>query len=375
MVSCGIRHVGFVTITLNLYMYGHSMYGQCGIVAKQPQVKTPVLVAENVNKIICNENTSFYVDIKLDMYVCGRLAWFGLNQRGFILYSSDTIDVDIDHNVVDDIAYTQETILLTDSTLHTKKIHYSNDQHTPFIQISTNIKKIIDAHTVLDYDDNVYQIKDADDTYKLILVDHKIKNLSREFKLTTNYDLYNRPLSERATPDKILYGKYKLLDENVKEFHSGEIGGVYVKNNGKVYGVGKIIRRLGIFIPKVFNDFLQSLTLEQWSQLLTQLKTRQWQDLYGSPDIDNLNMLKAEDLYEVFLNMDFDQQKDYLSRFYKFPPFYQPENGFSPETILAFEDLKYPILLANNCQHVDAEDSLVFILSTPQNNNVPRVYL
>ena len=118
------------------------MYGQCGIVAKQPQVETPVLVAENVNKIICNENTSFYVDIKLDMYVCGRLAWFGLNQRGFILYSSDTIDVDIDHNVVDDIAYTQETILLTDSTLHTKKIHYSNDQHTPLSKSRLILRKL-----------------------------------------------------------------------------------------------------------------------------------------------------------------------------------------------------------------------------------------
>ena len=48
-----------------------------------------------------------------------------------------------------------------------------------------------------------------------------------------------------------------------------------MKNNGKVYGVWNTVRRLGIFSTKVFTDFLQSVTLEQWSQLPQSLKTRQ----------------------------------------------------------------------------------------------------
>ena len=55
-------------------------------------------------------------------------------------------------------------------------------------------------------------------------------------------------------------------------------GCVYVKNDGRLYGVGKIIFQLNIFNVEVFNDFLRSLTLQQWAKLLQHLKTLERQN-------------------------------------------------------------------------------------------------
>ena len=127
-----------------------------------------------------------------------------------------TIDAFIDLH--DD--YTLETILLANSSLYVKKTFAPYNQGSDFIQIATNIKKIGDAPTVIDNNDNATNSMSYEDTHELILIESSILNIDSMFKLTTNHELYYKQLLGRSTDGRYQYGEYKLLDINVNEFNS-----------------------------------------------------------------------------------------------------------------------------------------------------------
>ena len=71
-------------------MFGNSSYGQCGLLKEQLVVRTPNLIATNVNKIICLPYTSYYVNDKLDMYISGLIYRYQItSQYGFVFIYQD----------------------------------------------------------------------------------------------------------------------------------------------------------------------------------------------------------------------------------------------------------------------------------------------
>ena len=372
-ISCGVAHMGLITTMGNLYMKGSNMNGRLGLPPGTSHVDEFMFIRENVKKIKCGYQT-FYIDNNSDAYAAA--LWLG--HFGFTKIAENVFDVD-----VTEVEMRVRTVLVIDNKmdLYVGPYNKGNKNVLNFQYTASDIKYINHIGYVIDNQNNLYVIKRENENFRLAKtispINSNVKSKGYTYTLTIDGDLH---VSPTVLDKPNIVANEVLIDTNVVNVYEQYRNSlIYTKRNGDVYGRGKVLFDLNIYIDEIFQDFIDSLSEDNWHTLLDDLNNNTFvldyqlgNTIYHIRGIKDV--LNIDDLYDKILELSDRDKFGLLNNLLNYPAFYGNDRlALYREIIIEYS--KYSVVISEQAQLAEFLGNEVYVLSTEANFNVPRKFL
>lgn len=263
MVSCGHDHMGFITVKHDLYMWGSNDKGQLGHHIKKKGIKRKIV--SHVNKVICNNNWTIYIDNDKNSYITGEIGINEIN-RQFKLYFSDVIDATLIFSLTVPRQYaiirsSGHLDVLSEDDKFTDQFGHS------LTTMDTNVQSLCQRNTYITYikDNHLIRINWNQD-YMPYWIDNNVILSVNDFILEDDGKLYANQLDNK-----------KLIATDVQQFDALSDGScVYIKNDQSLYLAGPAISHFSDLSTDMLMPIIDRLSFQDWNRIQERLPEQSW---------------------------------------------------------------------------------------------------